>query len=314
MVLCHLKKIHTLSTGENMMNAEKAFQLIPAMIITEGAGVTVHRTIGTPALRSHDPFLLLDYIGSENPDDYIAGFPAHPHRGFNTLTYIIDGEMEHTDSMGNAGSLGPGSAQWMKAASGVIHSEMPRQKNGLLRGFQLWVNLPAANKMDAPEYREYPAEAFPILEETGYRVKIITGSLDSAVSPIVDDITQVIFLDVLVKPDKPFHYVLPEENGSLLYVFEGDGQINGKAVAAHTLATLGGANASSAFTAGRQGARFILISGRPIHEPVVQHGPFVMNTRAEIDQAMRDYQSNSFVRERAWQHRSKLDRRIKKVQ
>lgn len=287
------------------MNVENAMRLIPAMIISEGAGVIVHRTIGTPALRSYDPFLLLDHIGSDNPDDYIAGFPAHPHRGFNTLTYIIDGEMEHTDSMGNTGNLGPGSAQWMKAASGVIHSEMPKQKDGLLRGFQLWINLPAANKMDAPEYQEYPAEAFPVVEKPGYRVKVIAGSLDKAASPIVDDITQVVFLDVLVEPDKPFHYALPEENASFLYVFEGNGQINGKTVAQHTLVTLGDATISPVFTAGMQGARFLLISGRPIHEPIVQHGPFVMNTRAEIDQAMHDYQSNSFVREKAWRHRNK---------
>jgi redox-sensitive bicupin YhaK (pirin superfamily) len=287
-------------------------RLIPAMTIAEGAGVIVHRTIGTPALRSYDPFLLLDHIGSENPDDYIAGFPAHPHRGFNTLTYIIDGEMEHTDSMGNTGNLGSGGAQWMKAASGVIHSEMPRQKAGLLRGFQLWINLPAANKMDAPEYQEYPAEAFPVVEKSGYRVKVIAGSLEKTVSPIVDTITQVIFLDVLVEPDRPFHYVLPEGNTSFLYIFEGNGQINGKTVATHTLVTLDGASTAPVFTAGRQGARFLLISGRPIREPIVQHGPFVMNTREEIDQAIQDYQSNSFVREKAWRHRNKPDERIEK--
>ncbi len=294
------------------MNTENGMRLIPAMTIAEGAGVIVHRTIGTPALRSYDPFLLLDHIGSENPDDYIAGFPAHPHRGFNTLTYIIDGEMEHTDSMGNTGNLGSGGAQWMKAASGVIHSEMPKQKAGLLRGFQLWINLPAANKMDAPEYQEYPAEAFPVVEKSGYRVKVIAGSLEKTVSPIVDTITQVIFLDVLVEPDRPFHYVLPEGNTSFLYIFEGNGQINGKTVATHTLVTLDGASTAPVFTAGRQGARFLLISGRPIREPIVQHGPFVMNTREEIDQAIQDYQSNSFVREKAWRHRNKPDERIEK--
>lgn len=294
------------------MNTKNGMRLIPAMTIAEGAGVIVHRTIGTPALRSYDPFLLLDHIGSENPDDYIAGFPAHPHRGFNTLTYIIDGEMEHTDSMGNTGNLGSGGAQWMKAASGVIHSEMPKQKAGLLRGFQLWINLPAANKMDAPEYQEYPAEAFPVVEKSGYRVKVIAGSLEKTVSPIVDTITQVIFLDVLVEPDRPFHYVLPEGNTSFLYIFEGNGQINGKTVATHTLVTLDGASTAPVFTAGRQGARFLLISGRPIREPIVQHGPFVMNTREEIDQAIQDYQSNSFVREKAWRHRNKPDERIEK--
>ncbi|MDH5446469.1 MAG: pirin family protein, partial [Gammaproteobacteria bacterium] len=127
----------------------KQTRFIPAMLVPEGAGVTVHRTIGIPALRNYDPFMLLDHIGSDDPDEYIAGFPDHPHRGFNTFTYMIDGDMEHQDSMGNTGNLGPGGAQWMKAASGVIHSEMPKQEDGLMRGFQLWINLPAANKMDA---------------------------------------------------------------------------------------------------------------------------------------------------------------------
>jgi len=136
-----------------MSAQHKTTRAIPAMEVSEGAGVTVQRTIGTPALRNYDPFMLLDHFGSDNPDEYIAGFPSHPHRGFSTFTYMIDGHMEHKDSMGNTGNLGPGTAQLMKAASGVIHSEMPKQENGLMRGFQLWINLPAANKMDTPEYR-----------------------------------------------------------------------------------------------------------------------------------------------------------------
>ncbi len=294
----------------NTLNAQATTRLIPAMTLPEGAGVTVQRTIGIPALLNYDPFLLLDHIGSNNPDDYSAGFPAHPHRGFSTLTYIIDGEMEHTDSMGNTGILGPGSAQWMKAASGVIHSEMPRQQDGLLRGFQLWINLPASNKMDVPEYQEYPSAAFPVVEEADYRVKIISGRLGHAQSPIADTITDVSFFDVQIKPGGQFQSVLLEAYAGFLYVFEGDGQINGKTAAMHTLVTLGtpdNADAHIAFTASEQGARLILISGRPILEPIVRHGPFVMNTRAEIDQALHDFQSNSFVRERAWMHHKKLD-------
>ncbi|MCW5618571.1 MAG: pirin family protein [Nitrosomonas sp.] len=287
------------------MNAQATTRFIPAMTLPEGAGVTVHRTIGTPALQNYDPFLLLDYIDSNNPEDYSAGFPAHPHRGFSTLTYIIDGEMEHTDSMGNTGVLGPGSAQWMKAASGIIHSEMPRQHDGLLRGFQLWINLPASNKMDVPEYQEYTSAAFPVLEEADYRIKVISGQLSHAQSPIVDNITDVSFLDVQIKPSRQFQYALPEAHAGFLYIFEGDGQINGKTAARHTLVTLDNTDAFPVFTAGKQGARLVLISGRPIHEPIARHGPFVMNTRAEIDQAMQDFQSNSFVRDRAWMHRKK---------
>lgn len=280
-------------------------RLVPAMTIPEGAGVTVHRTIGTPALRNYDPFMLLDHMSSDDPDDYIAGFPSHPHRGFSTFTYIIDGDMEHKDSMGNTGNLGPGGAQLMKAASGVIHSEMPKQENGLLRGFQLWINLPAANKMDAPEYQEYKSDSFPVVETDDYNAKVIIGSFGGANSPIVDNITCVSYFDVQMKAGKHFQHTFPVENNSFLYIFEGDGQISGQNVLSKTLVALGKEDRSPEFIAGEQGARFILISGKTINENIVQYGPFVMNTREEIDQAMRDFQSNNFVRDRAWVNRKK---------
>lgn len=286
------------------MNAQaNPTRFIPAMATSEGAGVTVHRTIGTPALRNYDPFMMLDYFSSDNPDEYISGFPSHPHRGFNTFTYMIDGHMEHKDSMGNTGNLGPGSGQWMKAGSGVIHSEMPKQENGLMRGFQLWVNLPAANKMDAPEYQEYDSSAFPLVETPDYDIKIIIGQFADQRSPIVDVITDVSYFDVQVKTGKRFQHELPATHNSFLYVFEGDGQLNGHNVPPNTLVVLGQADSSFDFTAGEYGARFVIISGNPINESVVQYGPFVMNTREEIDQAMRDYQSNNFVRDKAWINR-----------
>jgi len=275
------------------------------MMAKEGAGVTVHRTIGTPALRNYDPFVMLDYFGSDNPNEYIAGFPSHPHRGFNTFTYMINGEIEHKDSMGNTGNLTSGGAQWMKAASGVIHSEMPKQENGLMRGFQLWINLPAANKMDTPEYQEYGSTAFPISETANYSVKVIMGNFEKASSPIVDEITNVSYFDVQLKPNKPFTYTLPIENNSFLYVFEGEGQLNGKSAALNTFIALSKNDSSIHFTAGEQGTRFLVVSGKPINEPIVQYGPFVMNTRDEIDQAMRDFQSNNFVRDKAWVNRNK---------
>jgi redox-sensitive bicupin YhaK (pirin superfamily) len=274
-------------------------RLIPAMATSEGAGVTVHRTIGTPALRNYDPFMMLDYFSSDNPDDYIAGFPAHPHRGFNTFTYMIDGDMEHKDSMGNTGKLGPGGAQWMKAASGVIHSEMPKQENGLMRGFQLWINLPAANKMDTPEYQEYKSDAFPVTKTPDYNVKVLIGRFEGASAPIVDDITDVTYFDVQLKAGKHFQHKLTTGNNSFIYVFEGDGQFNGQNIAANTLIQLGTEDNTTDLVAGKQGARFLLVSGKPINESVVQYGPFVMNTMQEIDQAMSDYQSNNFVRDRA---------------
>ena len=293
------------------MNTQtKVTRFIPAMETSEGAGVTVHRTIGTPALRNYDPFMLLDQISSDNPDDYIAGFPQHPHRGFNTFTYMIDGDMEHKDSMGNTGNLGPGGAQWMKAASGVIHSEMPKQENGLMRGFQLWINLPSVNKMDAPEYQEYTSDAFSVVETADYKVKVVIGhfsdmNFSDVNSPIVDDITNVTFFDVQLNSGKSLHHESPAENNSFLYVFEGNGQFNGNSVQSNTLIILAAKDNVSNFVAGEQGARFLLISGKPINESVVQYGPFVMNSREEIDQAMSDYQSNNFVRDRAWINQNK---------
>lgn len=280
-------------------------RFIPAIETSEGAGVTVHRTIGTPSLRNYDPFIMLDQFNSDNPDDYIAGFPEHPHRGFITFTYMIEGNMKHKDSMGNIGNLDAGGVQWMKAASGVIHSEMPKQENGLMRGFQLWINLPSVNKMDAAEYQEYKSDAFPMVESPGYRVKVIIGHIGTAISPIVDDITNVSYFDVELYAGKSFSHTLPAENNSFLYVFEGEGLFNDKAVASNTLVILSDGDDVSDFIAGAQGARFLLVSGKPINEPIVQYGPFVMNSRAEIDQAMRDYQSNNFVRDRAWVNHKK---------
>lgn len=281
----------------------KTTKFIPALATSEGAGVTVHRTIGTPALRNYDPFIMLDYFGSDNPNEYIAGFPDHPHRGFNTFTYMLDGHLEHQDSMGNTGDLAAGSGQWMKAGSGVIHSEMPKQKNGLMRGFQLWVNLPAVNKMDAPEYQEYAADDFPLIATEAYNVKVIIGQFGNVNSPIVDDITGVSYVDVQVKAGEHFQHALPVDNNSFLYVFEGDGQLNGQNVPLNTMVVLGDVDANVEFVAGKQGARFILVSGQPINEPVVQYGPFVMNTQEEINQAMSDFQSNRFVSDRAWINR-----------
>lgn len=278
-------------------------RLIPAMVAPEGAGVTVHRTIGSPAIRNYDPFMLLDYFGSDNPDEYIAGFPSHPHRGFSTFTYMIDGQIEHKDSMGNTGKLKPGGAQWMKAASGVIHSEMPKQEDGLMRGFQLWVNLPAVNKMDTPEYQEYDAIDFPVVNTADYNVKVIIGRFANATAPIVDDITNVSYFDVHVNAGKTFQYNFDSENNSFFYIFEGSGQLNGRNVPTNTMIAVGAEDKNSEFIADESGARFILVSGKPINEPVVQYGPFVMNTRDEIDQAMSDFQSNNFVRDRAWINR-----------
>ncbi len=280
------------------MNLRTVSQLVPALEITEGAGVTVHRTIGTPALKNLDPFLLLDHFGSEDPDDYIAGFPDHPHRGFITFTYMLDGHMEHRDSMGNRGDLRAGGAQWMKAASGVIHSEMPKQTQGRMRGFQLWINLPAAEKMSDPAYQEFSPGAIPEVHEAGRRVRLLAGEYAGRRGVIEDPNTDVCYLDVALEADLSFSLPVPTGQSAFVYVYEGSASVGAIALPRHHLAALGAGDAVE-LAAGADGARFILVAGRPVQEPVVQYGPFVMNTRAEIEQAFADYRDGRLVQKKA---------------
>ena len=280
------------------MNLRPIRQRVPAFEVTEGAGVTVHRSIGTPALKSLDPFLMLDHFGSDNPDEYIAGFPDHPHRGFITFTYMLDGHMEHRDSMGNRGDLKAGGVQWMKAASGVIHSEMPQQTDGLMRGFQLWINLPAREKMSAPAYQEFSAAAIPEVTRDGARVRVLAGELDGRQGVIADPATDVLYLDVALAADALFTLPLSDTHNAFVYVFEGGARLAGEDLATHTLAVLGSGDTLE-IRAGTASTRFILVAGRPIGEPVVQYGPFVMNSRDEIEQAFADYHAGRLVLARA---------------
>lgn len=279
------------------MDTRHVTRLVASHELTEGAGVTVHRTLGTPTLRHLDPFLLLDHFSSDNPDEYIAGFPDHPHRGFITLTYMLDGHMLHRDSMGNEGDLRTGGAQWMKAASGVIHSEMPRQTGGLMRGFQLWINLPAAHKMDEPAYQDIMPGAIPVDDSPGVRVRVLAGDHNGVPGPIEDPLTRLQYLDVELAPGSKFLRThLPDgSHNAFIYVFDGEAAIGGHGVPRHHLAVLGPGGRLQV-EAGRNGARFILVSGRPIGEPIVQYGPFVMNTREEIEQAFADYREGRLVR------------------
>lgn len=280
------------------MSERTVKQLVRASAVSEGAGVTVHRTIGTPALRNLDPFLMLDHFGSDDPDQYIAGFPSHPHRGFITLTYMLDGHMQHEDSMGNRGDLRSGGAQWMKAASGVIHSEMPQQTDGLMRGFQLWINLPAKQKMSDPAYQEFAPGAIPVHGVDGATVRVLVGEFDGVRGPIEDPVTSVTYLDVELERSAVFEHVLPDGHAAFVNVFEGEAAIAGTTLPRHHLAVLSKGDALRV-RSGAEGARFIVVAGRPIGEPVVQYGPFVMNTEAEIHQAMRDYRDNRLVQKRA---------------
>jgi redox-sensitive bicupin YhaK (pirin superfamily) len=280
------------------MSARQIAKIIAATAVSEGAGVTVHRTIGTPALRNLDPFLMLDHFSSDDPDDYIAGFPDHPHRGFITLTYMLDGHMLHRDSMGNQGDLKAGGAQWMKAASGVIHSEMPQQTAGLMRGFQLWINLPAKEKMSEPAYQEFSAAAIAEHQGDGERVRVLCGEYHGVRGPIDDPFTHVQYLDVSLAANKVFKQVLAAGLRGFVYVFEGSATLSGTALPQHTFAVLGDGD-SVELTAGSNGARFILVAGRPIGEAIVQYGPFVMNSTDEIHQAMADYRDGRLVQKKA---------------
>lgn len=280
------------------MSLRKVRQLLQPRATSEGAGVTVYRTIGTPGLRNLDPFLMMDFFCSDNPDEYIAGFPSHPHRGFVTFTYMLDGHMQHQDSMGNQGELLAGGTQWMKAASGVIHSEMPKQVRGLMRGFQLWINLPASEKMSAPGYQEYSQQAIPVWSAGGVKVKVLIGQYHDQRGPIQDDITQVQYLDVQLKGNALFSQAVESTHVGFIYVIEGAVTIDNETLPAHGFAVLTEGD-QLAIQGKEQGARFIIVLGKPIKEPIVQYGPFVMNTQEEIQQALLDYREGRLVQEKA---------------
>ncbi len=265
---------------------------------SDGAGVRLTRVIGAPGLPGLDPFLLLDEFGTDKAEDYIAGFPSHPHRGFETVTYMLDGRMRHKDNHGNEGLLTPGSVQWMTAGRGLVHSEMPEQESGRMRGFQLWVNLPAREKMTAPKYQEFPAERIPVAHPAaGVQVKVIAGQVGEVTGPIVQPATEPLYLDIQLDPGAAWDFVLPEGHNAFAYAFEGGLDIgegaDARALPAQQLAVLGG-GALLQLRAHAQGARLILVAGRPLHEPVVRHGPFVMNTRQELMQAFVDFQEGRF--------------------
>ena len=280
------------------MTARKIRLVVPAQALSEGAGVNVRRTLGTRVLRHCDPFLMLDHFSSDNPDDYLAGFPDHPHRGFITLTYMLDGHMLHQDSMGNRGDLRSGGIQWMKAASGVIHSEMPQQTDGLMRGFQLWINLPGGEKMGDPVYQDFAADRIPVVEDGAGWVKVISGEFRGQAGPIDDPNTRLQYLDVALQPGGEFTHVVDAALQVILYIYEGDVRINATGVGIHHLVVLGDGDEVQV-AAGAHGARMIVVAGRPLGEPIVQYGPFVMNTEAEIQQALDDYRRGELVRKKA---------------
>ena len=262
---------------------------------TDGAGVALTRVIGQPDLPMLDPFLLLDAFRSNEPDDYIAGFPPHPHRGFETVTYLLAGRMRHKDNAGHEGVIAPGGIQWMTAGRGIVHSEMPEQQDGLLEGFQLWINLPAAHKLDPPRYQEYPSEQIPVEQRPGgVTLSVITGNTSQGTSgPVSQPLTEPLYLDVRVPPGGQFTEALPEHHNAFIYVIEGQAGLtnpDGERIELmrDELGILAHGTGVSV-RGGKAASRFLLLAGKPLNEPVARGGPFVMNTRAEIEQAQADY-------------------------
>src|SRR5688500_18462598 len=245
---------------------------------SDGAGVKLTRVIGQPALPDLDPFLMLDEFGSDKGADYIGGFPDHPHRGFETVTYMLAGRMRHGDHKGNVGLLRPGSVQWMTAGRGIVHSEMPEQENGLMWGFQLWVNLPARDKMIEPRYQEFAPEAIPETTVDGARVRVIAGRVGDVEGPVRAVATEPVYLDVALAPNATFDAVLPSGHAAFAYVFEGSVEIGGQRVGRGELAVFGAGDVARLKAADEAG-RAIIVAGRPLGEPIAKYGPFVMNTQ-----------------------------------
>ena len=274
-------------------------QVVDGQPVTDGAGVRLTRSLGSPALSMLDPFLMLDEFHSNNPDDYLAGFPSHPHRGFETVTYMLAGAMEHRDSMGNEGRLIPGSTQWMTAGSGIIHSEMPKQISGLMHGFQLWVNLPRAQKWTRPRYQDLPPERFSTHDYMDSRVRVVAGMVDGHTGPVSGIATAPQMIDVTLPRGGRFDHALPPDYNAFVYVVEGVARLgaDGPALERGQLAVLE-RGAELVRATSMTGGRILLFAGRPIGEPVARRGPFVMNSDDEIREAFEEYRAGTLVRER----------------
>ncbi|WP_448564746.1 pirin family protein [Thalassotalea ganghwensis] len=279
-------------------NSRELKTITRGMPASDGAGVKLTRLIGSPELPMLDPFLMLDAFESDQADDYIAGFPPHPHRGFETVTYMLAGKMRHKDSVGNEGVIEAGGVQWMTAGSGIIHSEMPEQTSGLMQGFQLWVNLPSYAKMTAPQYQEYDGDQIrQESQQAGQTIKVIAGQTDQGTAGvIVNDYVKPIYMDITLPTSTSFSQQVDIDDNSFIYVISGEIAIGEqqRSLSTRQLGVLGLGDKIEV-TALAQ-ARFILLSAKPLNEPVAKGGPFVMNTHQEVEQAFRDYHSNQFIR------------------
>jgi quercetin 2,3-dioxygenase len=268
---------------------------LAGMPASDGAGVKLNRIIGQHALPDLDPFLLLDEFGSDDPKAYIAGFPTHPHRGFETVTYMLAGRMRHRDNAGNEGLLGPGSVQWMTAGRGILHSEMPEQAEGLMQGFQLWVNLPAKDKLTDPRYQDIAADRVPTAQlSDGASAKVLAGEVAGVRGPVDPGETQPIFVDITLEAGATAHAPLPEGHNAFVYVYKGEAAVGepGEALARGRIGVL--SSGDDVTLSSKDGARLILVAGKPLREPIAKYGPFVMNTEAELEQAFADFRAGKF--------------------
>ena len=280
----------------NPATARRVVQAFRGMPTSDGAGVKLNRVIGTPSLPDLDPFLMLDEFGSDDPKAYIAGFPDHPHRGFETVTYMLAGRMRHGDNKGNVGLLGPGSVQWMTAGRGIVHSEMPEQEAGLMKGFQLWINLPAKDKMCAPRYQDIePAKVPQVDAGNGVTVKVLAGQFGGVTGPVDPGATEPLYLDAVLPNPAPLDIAVPAGHNAFVYVYAGEVALGaeGTSLSRGNLAVLS-LGANIAVQSLQPDTRFILVAGKPLREPVAKYGPFVMNTEDELRQAVRDYQAGRF--------------------
>jgi quercetin 2,3-dioxygenase len=279
-----------------MSSTRKVLRIIEPQAVVEGAGVRLKRSIGTRTLDYLDPFLLLDHFQSKNRADYEAGFPLHPHRGIETVTYLLTGAVRHKDTLGNAGVIGPGDLQWMTAGRGILHEEMPQVRPEGVAGFQLWVNLPAKQKMIAPRYQNVNAnEISEIRRDGGATIRVIAGTVDGVTGPIGGIAAEPTYLDVSVPSGASFVQSIPRGHSAFGYVFEGEARFGDNLVASPKLVVWGDGD-NVEVSAEKNPARFLLVSGKPLNEPIARHGPFVMNTREEIEQTLRELRDGTFIR------------------
>jgi redox-sensitive bicupin YhaK (pirin superfamily) len=276
-------------------------RLIEGIATSDGAGVKLTRVLTGKLQRRLDPFLMLDAFGSDNPDDYIAGFPDHPHRGFETVTYMLSGRMRHRDSAGHEGVLGDGGVQWMTAGRGVFHSEIPEQKDGVMEGFQLWLNLPAQHKMAEPWYRDFPSEAIPeYITAENVTVRVIAGTSNGVTGAVTRETTEPLYLDIHLPAGTSFSTALPDTYNAFIYVYRGEVKVGDMRVASRRMGILSNMPGTDGVTlTALEDARLILAAGKPLNEPIVQYGPFVMNTQTEIQKALEDFRNGRFESESA---------------